>query len=170
MARPSNYSHELAAEIAYRMIEGNKSLKGIEADEDMPSVRTMIRWCIDHPEFNVVLAQARMIKADAYVEDAVPIADEQVADLAQAARNRLRVQARLDAAAKLWPAKYSAKLNMNIAQGGVEMPQVQQEPMSQFELARRIAWALEAGRRAMQAKTASEPPRLSYIPIRDASA
>lgn len=153
MGRPTIYSDDLAAEIAYRMIEGNASLKDIAADEDMPSVRSMVRWCLDHPPFNVVLAQARMLKADNLVDEAVPIADEVVTDLAQAARNRLRVQARLDAAAKLWPAKYSAKLNIGTAS---ELPRYE-EKLTDIDRARRLLFGM---RFAVHTLQASEEPSL----------
>jgi hypothetical protein len=146
---------ELATEIAYRMIDENKSLKGIEEDEDMPSMRTMIRWCIDHPEFNIVLAQARMLKADNYVDEAVPIADEAVEDVAQAARNRLRVQARLDAAAKLWPAKYSAKLNIGHT---AALPQRLEREQTDIEIARRIAFVLHQSVKTMKGDPKLPPP------------
>jgi hypothetical protein len=151
VAKPSDYSEIIAIEIAARMVEDGQSLKRIAEDETMPSARTVLRWCRDHPEFDRLLSHARMAKADAYVEEAVPIADEPVTDMAQAARNRLRVQARLDAAAKLNPAKYSAKLAIGAAPDLPEFPLVgSAEPLSKNAIARRICFALAQGLKGVQ--------------------
>jgi hypothetical protein len=140
VARPSAYSDELAVEIATRVALG-EGLRSISESEGMPPMRTLIRWTADHPRFDLMLAQARCIKADQYVDEAVPIADEPAVTLADAARNRLRVQARLDAAAKLNPRRYGAKLGIG---GAPELPPL--EPaMSPFEIARRISFVLALG-------------------------
>lgn len=148
MARPSEYTEELAMEIAARMVEDCKSLRSIAEDEAMPSVRTLVRWCREHPAFERLLAHARMAKADFFVDDCVSIADEPVADVAQAARNRLRVQARLDAAAKLFPARYAQKIGVGMA---FELPSAMtpaETRLTQFDIARRLAFALALGLKA----------------------
>lgn len=148
MPRPSEYTEELAMEIAARMVEDCKSLRSIAEDESMPSVRTLVRWCREHPAFDRLLAHARMAKADLLVDEVVEISDEPVADVAQAARNRLRVQARLDAAAKLHPARYAAKLGVGMA---FELPSTMtpaEAKRSQFDVARRLAFALAQGLKA----------------------
>lgn len=148
MARPTSYSDELADTIATRMIEQNMSLRRIAEDPDMPCIRTMVQWTREVPAFGHMLAHARMCKADFHVDECVEISDEPVADVAQAARNRLRVQARLDAAAKLFPARYAQKIGVGMA---LELPTLMtpaETRLSQFDVARRLAFALAQGLKA----------------------
>ena len=141
------YSPELGIEIAARVAEG-KSLRGIAEEEGMPSLRTMMKWSSLHPEFARLLALARLDKAASMMDESITIADEPVADVAQAARNRVRVQARQYMAARLDPARWAEKIGI----GGVaELPPISIDPI---EGARRLAFVLQ---RAGQLQAQQQP-------------
>jgi hypothetical protein len=143
VGKPSEYTEEMAVEVAHRISEGG-SLHKIELDPAMPSARTILRWCREHPDFDRLLAHARCVKADKLFDESVEISDEPVLDAAQAARQRTRVQARQYAAARLNPARYAERLAVGQAP---ELPPI--ETMGKFAIARRIAFALHEGRLAV---------------------
>jgi hypothetical protein len=147
VGRPSSYSEKLALDIANRIADGS-SLRKISMDPWMPSVRTMLHWTREHPEFSQLLAHARFMKAETLVDQMLDIADEPVADSAQAARQKTRVQARMWFAARLNPARYGERLAVGQAP---ELPPL--EHMKPLELARRIAFALHQGHQALQDNT-----------------
>lgn len=150
MSRPTGYSEELAVEIANRISEG-ASLHRIAQDEAMPAARTIIRWCSDNPEFERLMAHARLSKADWYFEEAIAISDEEVSDGPAASRQRTRVQARQYAASRLNPARYGEKLALGQARDLEPL-----NPPVTNESARRIAFVLQSALRTQQA--AQEPP------------
>jgi hypothetical protein len=151
VSSPTSYSDEVAAEIANRIAEGS-SLHKIEKDPTMPSARTVIRWCQQFPEFEKLMAHARLSKADWYFDEAISISDEAVADGAQAARQRTRVQARQYAASRLNPARYAEKLALGQAH---DLPPL--NPPVTLESARRIAFLLQVGLRTSNAASKEVP-------------
>lgn len=157
MGRPSDYSEELAAEIAARLLEST-TLKNVCEAEDMPSLRTVMRWSALHPEFQQMLDRARVDKADHVLEEAIEISNEPVSDNAQASRQRTRVDARLKIAAKLNPAKYAERLATGQAP---ELPQkTETDPL---ELARGLAFLLQKGAQVAMPES-GEPLRLTHAP------
>lgn len=157
MARPSDYSEELGAEIAARLLEQTTLKKVCEAD-DMPCLRTVMTWSGLHPEFQRMLDRARVDKADHVLEEAIEISNEPVSDNAQASRQRTRVDARLKIAAKLNPAKYAERLATGQAP---ELPQkIETDPL---ELARGLAFLLQKGAQVAMPESA-EPLRLTHAP------
>lgn len=151
----STYTEEVGIEIAARIAAGSSLLKVAE-DPGMPDVRTMLTWCTKFPEFDQRLAQARLAKADVVFEQAELIADEDVIGTDQAMRQRLRVETRLKIAARLRPERYGEKLGIGAATG---LPPLHAEPPSLFEVARRMAFILQAGARQAEAK----PLQLAYV-------
>lgn len=151
MARPTDYSEELAAGICVRLSDG-ESLKAICQSEDMPHRSTVFRWLAAHEPFRDMYACAREEQADALADEIVEIADEKcttvradkhggkadddegnvevVFDSSAVARNRLRVDARKWVAAKLKPRKYGDKLAVG---GADDLPPVQS--VTKFTLA-----------------------------------
>lgn len=126
MARPSDYSPEIAAQICRRIADG-QSLRQIDADEAMPGKTTIMRWLgeRDKSEFRDQYAQAREAQADKLVDEILEIADDssldkktvetdhgevEVVDHENIQRSRLRVDARKWAASKLAPKKYGDRV------------------------------------------------------------
>lgn len=127
MARPSRYTRQLADDICEQLAEG-RSLRSICADKKMPNRSTVFRWLADNEKFRDQYARAREEQADVFFEEIIEIADEEcttvradkhstsdddgegntlvVFDTTAVMRNRLRVDARKWAAAKLAPKKY----------------------------------------------------------------
>lgn len=158
MGRPSKYRESLALEIAARSAEG-QSLRSICEDEAMPSLRSVIRWRHEHPEFERMLALAHLDRAMLYFEDAIDIADESVADGAQAARNRTRVQARQFAAARLDPARYSERIiSAHVLPADPRQPFEQMDIAEQRAIARRFSLALHLGLRATEQSQREDRP------------
>lgn len=153
MGRPTLYSEELGIEIASRSAAGESLLK-ITSARGMPSMRTLQEWRHRHPELNALLDRAHLDRAQIYFEESITIADEDVADAAQAQRNRLRVQARQWAAARLDPARFSDRvINAHIVPSDPARPFAQMTRDERLMLAHRLAFVLRRGLQdAMEAK------------------
>lgn len=131
MARPSKHTQKLADSICSQLADG-KSLRSICAGKTMPSKSSVMRWLASNEQFRDQYARAREEQADVFFEEIIEIADEQctmvrsdkhdsrdedgegntevVFDATAVARNRLRVDARKWAAAKLAPKKYGDRV------------------------------------------------------------
>lgn len=123
----------------------------------MPDAATVFRWLRTKPEFCEQYTRAKDESADALVEDMLDIADEATNDWMEIHdkdnvgyrlngeainRSRLRVDTRKWIASKLKPKKYGDK----VAVGGADdMPPIQTADVTEVELARRIAFALQSG-------------------------
>lgn len=117
MARPTDYSQELAATICSKLADG-ESLKSICSADEMPDKATVYRWIIAHEEFRDLYARAREDQADTLADEIIDIADQSNHDTIVdehgnerpdgewIARSRLRVDARKWVASKLKPKKY----------------------------------------------------------------
>lgn len=103
MARPSDYSQELADAIADMLSEGI-SLRKICALDDMPDRRTVLRWQAAHGDFAAKCARARELYADQIFDEMQEVADSGSADDVQ--RAKLRVSTMQWRASKLAPKKY----------------------------------------------------------------
>ena len=133
MARPTDFSPELAATICLRIAEG-ESLRKICKDDAMPGKTTVLRWLgqDEHKEFRDQYARARELQADLLADDIIEIADDSADDMRPAdgdagdagvmvvdhehiQRSRLRVDARKWAAAKLAPKKYGDRVVTELA-------------------------------------------------------
>ena len=137
MARPSEFSAEIADLICERIADG-ESLRAICSEEGMPNKATVFRWLAARPEFSDQYARARETQADTLFDEVLVIADEEVTmvkrskhqhgaspdddtpdnevevvfDPTAVQRNRLRVDARKWMAGKLRPKVYGEKLEL----------------------------------------------------------
>lgn len=124
MARPTDYSEDIADSICERIADG-KSLRAICLSDDMPARSTVFRWLSLHQEFSDRYARAREEQADVIFDEILEIADESGKDIKTDAdgvertdneaiqRSRLRVDARKWMAGKLRPKKYGEKLELS---------------------------------------------------------
>lgn len=128
MARPTDYTPELAAAICERIADG-ESLKAVCTAEDMPSKSSVYLWLTRHSEFSDMYTRAREDQADTLADEIIDIADDstrdtilkknhdgttyEVANTEWINRSRLRVDARKWVAAKLKPKKYGERLDHN---------------------------------------------------------
>ena len=120
MARPTDYTPELASKICSRLAQGI-SLRTVCKDDDMPSVVTVFNWFPKYPEFLNQYACAKQESADAMAEEILDLSDEAL-PLAQNAdpkasnaivqASRLRVDTRKWLMSKMKPKKYGDKLDM----------------------------------------------------------
>lgn len=122
LGRPSDYSQDLIDRICDWLAEGT-SLRRICAREDMPSMRTVLRWLAQHELFRAQYALAREAQADTLADEIVDIADDALNDYVQTddgpqinpeavQRAKLRVDARKWVASKLKPKKYGERLDL----------------------------------------------------------
>lgn len=136
--RPSEYTKEIAIKIFEQISTTSKSLKTICKPEDMPSVRTVLKWLAEgdsaegRPELKEFVRQyayAKQEQADFLAEEIIEIADDGSNDLMKlhgnmvenkevTNRSRLRVDARKWIASKLKPKKYGDRLDVN-PEGGL---------------------------------------------------
>ncbi len=127
--RPTKYTPTLAESILERLSSG-ESLTSICAAEEMPKRTTVVGWQGQHDEFATSYARARIAYADAIFDEAIEIADDSSGDRTTRTKNgeqvrvvdheniqraRLRVETRMKAAAKINPAKYGDKLDLNMS-------------------------------------------------------
>ena len=127
--RPSKYMLDLAESICERLSSG-ESLTRICSTEGMPKRTTVVGWQGQHDGFSTLYARARRAYADAIFDEAMEIADDssgdwttkvvrgeevRAVDHENIQRSRLRVDTRLRVAAKINPAKYGEKLDLNMS-------------------------------------------------------
>lgn len=124
MARPSDYTQELADEICSQLSDGI-SLRTVCLADDMPNKSTVFRWLRTNEEFRDQYEIAKAECADAYADEIIDIADDgsndymtrknsdgseyEVVNSEHIQRSRLRVDARKWVASKLKPKKYGDK-------------------------------------------------------------
>lgn len=112
MARPSDFTQELADTICERIADG-ESLRAICRGDDMPNKATVFRWLAADNVFCDQYARAREAQADSLVDDMLDIADGKKALIEGAEkdvqRDRLAVETRKWIAGKL-KGKYSDKV------------------------------------------------------------
>lgn len=119
MARPSDYTEEIALDICVRLANG-ESLSRICDKESSPHVSTIYRWLNSKPEFRDMYARAREDQADTLADEIIAISDEQREAVTrdgtiydpEVNRDRLRIDTRKWVAAKLKPRKYGDKLEL----------------------------------------------------------
>lgn len=108
MARPSDFTQEIADEICERVAESDYGLEQICDDDDMPSARTVFRWLAkpEHEAFRQQYARAKEVQGHIQfgrgVKEALTATDAQL--------GRLKLDARKWAAAKLAPKVYGEKV------------------------------------------------------------
>lgn len=138
MARPTDYSQEIADRICEAISEG-MSLRELCRSDDMPAKSTVFRWLSIHTEFSDQYARAREEQAEAMADEIVSIVDTAAnpvlvdgiplmvddkpvmyADASAIAHARLKMDARKWVASKLKPKKYGDKIEASLtgANGG----------------------------------------------------
>jgi hypothetical protein len=121
MARPTDYTAELAELICTRLASGRVGLRTLCEADDMPSSATIYRWLARHKTFAEQYARAMEARTDAMAEEILEIADDgrndsyesdgrQVTDRDVIARSRLRVDARKWLMSRLAPKKYGDRV------------------------------------------------------------
>ncbi len=136
IGRPSSYTDEVATEICMRIM-GNRSLKSVCLDDDMPEERTVFRWLLadEHESFRQQYARAMEVRADAAVDETTDIADDGrndwmerrgkddagwLANGENVQRSKLRVDQRFRMAAVMHPKKYGQSNRVELS-GGVDL-------------------------------------------------
>lgn len=130
--RPTDYTPEIAEVVCQRIAEG-ESVRGICADEDMPSVRTFFRWVGKYEEFRQQYAIAREQQMESFADEILDISDNGTNDYMSNndpenpgykfngehyQRARLRVDTRKWLMSKMAPKKYGDKLQVAGDGGG----------------------------------------------------
>lgn len=109
MARPDQYSAGLADLICDRISRG-ESLLAICAEDGMPSQSMVYRWLDKYVAFREKYARARDLQCDSLADEALQVARNGSAEMANA--NRVRLDAIKWFAAKVAPKKYGEKLDI----------------------------------------------------------
>jgi hypothetical protein len=134
MARPTDYTPELASHICRELAEG-RSLRSICQDEEMPGRSTVYDWLDANLHgFPDQYARARMRQADTMLDEIIEIADDRSNDVQQIEiapevkvdrvdyevinRSKLRVDARKWVMSKLAPKKYGDSRQLDVTSGG----------------------------------------------------
>lgn len=149
--RPSIYSETLSEEICARLAVG-ESLRSICLCENMPGLRTVMRWLDRDEGFRQQYARAREVQAEYLVDEIIEISDDGTNDYvarrdAENAivgwrengevvnRSRLRVDARKWAASKLAPKKYGDKSQVEHtgAVGSYDLTKMPERELRQLE-------------------------------------
>lgn len=107
--RPTKFSETLAAELLRRLMVG-ESLRQICVDDAMPARSTIYLWLAENPSFSDQYARAREIQADHIFDEMFDIADRD--DAEGVSRDRLRIDTRKWALARMMPKKYGDKLEV----------------------------------------------------------
>ena len=111
--RPSDYTPEIAARICAELAEGKSLRKVCEAD-DLPSEVTVRTWVLEDREgFSAQYTRAREFQADAIFDESFEIADGK----GDVNRDRLRVDTRKWALARMAPKRYGEKVTQ-VHEGG----------------------------------------------------
>ncbi len=127
MARPSDYTQELADKICAELSEG-VSLRGVCLKEEMPSLQTIFNWMRTKPGFLEQYARAKQESADAMADEILDISDDGTNDWEEreiaggrtiialnseaVQRSKLRVDTRKWLMAKMKPKKYGEQLDV----------------------------------------------------------
>lgn len=119
MARPSDFTPELAETICSSLVSG-LSLRAVCRDEAMPHISTIMRWIGDNEAFREQYAKATEERATGMFEDMFEIADFVDKDPAAVSKAKLQVDVRKWALARMNPKKYGDKLTTELtgADGG----------------------------------------------------
>lgn len=99
-------------------ISDGKATRTVCKMAGMPSKATVFRWLREHPEFAEMYERATDERTDAQIEEIVDIADKVALDKDAIKKAKLRIYARLEAAQKMKPRKYGAKVQLTGDGGG----------------------------------------------------
>lgn len=111
MARPSEYSEEVAAIICDRIVAG-ESLRSVCRDPDMPDKVTVLRWLSRFEEFRTQYAHARDLQAEAEFDDMEELAATATPETVNVVK--LQVDTRKWVLARKAPKKYGDRVSQEI--------------------------------------------------------
>jgi hypothetical protein len=116
------YTEELAEQILDRLAAG-ESMVQICKDEDMPGLRTVMRWAKENEAFGIGYAHAREAQAEVMDDKILNAAD--AANAVNAVAQRVKVEAYKWRAAKLAPKRYGDATTLKHADAdGNNLPHV----------------------------------------------
>ena len=107
----TKYQPSVCVPIILRAIAEGMSLRGICKRKDLPSDSHFLNWVREDKELAKHYAHAREAQADGFVDEIVAISDNKSGD---AARDRLRIDARKWVAGKQRPRVYGDKATTEI--------------------------------------------------------
>lgn len=113
MSQISLYSPELAERICAR-IEAGEPLAAICRDDDMPGVRTVLRWADEIGEFAAEYARAREAQAE-HLDAEIDRVAATAKDKDSAAAARVQITALTWRASKQAPKRYGDKLDVEVS-------------------------------------------------------
>lgn len=125
--RPTKYSEALADEICYLISRSECGLYTLSNryPNIVPCQRMLFDWLSKYPYFKENYEKARLLQAEYLVDEIVEIADDKTGDRldtglgttvpngANVQRSRLRVDARKWVASKLFPKKFSERMEID---------------------------------------------------------
>jgi hypothetical protein len=132
--RPSLFTAEIADDILERLASG-ESLVQICSRDEMPGLRTVMRWAAENHDFGTEYARAREAQAEV-MDDKILTAAGKAKEDPQAAR--VEIEAYKWRAAKLAPKRYGDKID--VTTGGEAM-----NNMDETAVAARVASLLRTG-------------------------
>jgi hypothetical protein len=126
----ATYSDELAERLCAEIASG-RSVRDICDTEDWaPSEKSIYLWIRLYPEtFGLKYALAKQAQQDAELENIIAIADASTPETVQV--DRLRIDTRKWAMARLAPKKYSDRLAIG---GSADMPPIQTQSVTRIDL------------------------------------
>lgn len=142
MGRPTQFRKSLATEICERLSRGITLIE-ICRDPDMPNKSTVFRWLEKHPDFCDNYKKAREVQAEHYAEEIMAIADETQYDVTENEdgkpmtnwehinRSKLKIDARKWFASKVYPKKFSDRVQQEISgpdQGPIQTETINRPP------------------------------------------
>lgn len=108
--RPTDYSEKLAIDICLRIASG-RSVNSICTDKDMPSKTSVYEWLNKHDQFTDMYREAVSQRADYHFDEMLGIADDVIAETAEVAKAKLRIDTRKWVLSRLNPRKYGDKVD-----------------------------------------------------------
>lgn len=113
MGRPSIRTPEIIEEICEQIAEG-RSLASVCLAENMPSLRSVMRWLDADPEFVEMYDEARKKRGDRYGEKVADLTQMVIDGTIKPDQARVAMDGLKWAAARMAPSKYGDKLETTV--------------------------------------------------------
>lgn len=133
MGRHSTFTQEQADRICEIIATTDNGLRQIAKNEGITTY-TILKWLKDFPDFTTQYARAREAQADFLADQIIEISDDSSEDISItengnevfnkefAARSKIRIDARKWKASKLYPKKYSDKIDVTTNGENINVP------------------------------------------------
>lgn len=108
------YTPELAEAFCAALADG-ATIRAACKLEGMPSKATVFRWLREKPEFVELYELATDERADTMIDEIVELADNAKGTKVGIAKAKLQIYARIEAAQKMKPKKYGAKIQTEVS-------------------------------------------------------